>query len=110
MTLVWNVFRCNITSGDKIETINIFQHSKFTNEIIDIYNKQKENKLEFEKEVQKLLFYYFAFKYEYEVLICPQRVCVDNDNYLKVDVYTQIMNNKQIFMDYVYNNLTEFNI
>lgn len=37
MTLVWNVFRCNITRGDKIETINIFQHRKFTNEIIDIY-------------------------------------------------------------------------
>lgn len=47
--------------------------------------------------------YYYWAKCEWEVIISPW-IAQHNDNEIKVDVYWQVMNNWDIFLDYVWNN------
>lgn len=95
----WMVYRHNI-NADRIETINVFFHGGFTNEVLKSLKKCK-TKEEFTEELQRSLCYYFRAKCEWEVLIYPW--CGSrNDKPIKIDVYDQIWNNWDVFVDYVW--------
>ena len=130
MKLKWNVFYHNI-NNNKIEVINIFNHWKFSEDVEKSLKKIKD-KNEFAEVLRKDLFYYFWCKSEYEVIISsfPTYITIEELDRLnkdresfnkqyngdpkvistnlkiesKIDIYTQVMNNFDIFLDYVWNS------
>lgn len=63
--------------------------------------KKHKTKDEFAEALRRSLMYYFWSKCEWEVLISPW--CGSKkDKAIKVDVYWQVMNNWEIFLDYVW--------
>ena len=98
----WNVFYHEI-NGQKIKILNIFDHGGFANDVQKDLKKYK-NKADFADRLRNNLLYYFWCKAEYEVLI--RGWCGGNgDEEIKVDIYTQVMNNWPIFLDYVWNSV-----
>lgn len=130
MNLKWNVFRYNVNKN-KIVTFNIFDHWKF-NEDVQKSLKKIKDKDEFAEHLRRDLMYYFWSKCEHEVIITSfptyittnelhrlnreralhkekygrdfVRLNVDLDTEAKIDIYTQVMNNFEIFCDYVWNS------
>lgn len=99
--LKWNVFYHDI-NRQKITTLNIFNHWKFAEDVQKSLKKFKD-KDEFAEELRRDLFYYFGSKCEYEVLISAW--CGGNGKEdIKVDIYTQVRNNWDVFVDYVWNS------
>ena len=97
----WKVFYYDINKR-KITTLNIFDHYNFNKDVVrDL--KQIKNKDEFSKQLKSNLMYYFWCKSEYEVVISPWGYSMDTKE-AKVDIYTQVMNNWDIFVDYVWNS------
>lgn len=101
MKLEWNVIYYDF-NAKKITTFNIFDHGRFREEIYDNRKKSK-TKEEFEKSTRMSLMYYFWSKSEYEVIVSPW--IGDDKAAVKIDIYTQVINNWDIFIDYVWNNL-----
>ena len=101
MELKWNVFRHNITK-DEIVIFNVFEHGGF-NKDVQKHLEEIKNKDEFAEELRRSLSYYFRAKAEYEIAICSTVMTRRNDG-LKVDIYTQIINNFEIFVDYCWNS------
>lgn len=101
MGLVWNVFYHDIYK-QKIETFNIFNHFRF-NENTQKNLKEIKNKDEFAEKLKSDLMYYFWCKSEYEVIISPWCGGKDTKD-VKVDIYTQVMNNWEIFLNYVWDS------
>ena len=115
----------------EIVTFNIFNHWKF-NEDVQKSLKKIKNKDEFAEHLRRDLFYYFCSKCEHEVIITSfptyitmnelhrlnreralhkekygtdyVRINVSPDTRAKIDIYTQVMNNWDIFLDYVWNS------
>ena len=128
--MIWNVYRNNFNTK-KIEVFNIFDHISFLESIKKIL-KQTQNKKEFSENIRKELLYYFWSKYEYEIIITSfpvyinqkelnkinsdnnsnsnnkTKVNIEPDVGIKVDIYSQVMNNFDIFVDYIWNNKQEF--
>ena len=130
MNLEWNVFRYDVNKN-QIVTFNIFNHWKF-NEDVQKSLKKFKDKDEFTEHLRRDLMYYFWSKYEYEVIITSfppyitmseldslneeralhkekygrdyVRLNVCPDTGVKIDIYTQVMNNFNIFVDYVWNS------
>lgn len=130
MNLEWNVFRHDV-NNKKIVTFNIFDHWKF-NEDVQKSLKKFKDKDEFAEHLRRDLMYYFWSKYEHEVVITSfptyitmseldslneeralhkekwgrdlVRINVNPDTGAKIDIYTQVMNNFDIFVDYVWNS------
>lgn len=130
MNLEWNVFRYDVNK-QKIVTFNIFNHWKFNEDVLKSLNKFKD-KDEFAEQLRRDLMYYFWSKYEYEVIITSfpiyitmdeldrlnvdrwlhkekygtdyMRINVSPDTGDKIDIYEQVMNNWNIFVDYVWNS------
>ena len=101
----WNVFYHNVNT-QKIETFNIFKHYTF-NEYVKQHLKECQTKEEFAEKLKSELHYYFWCKAEYEVIISPW--CGGrNTEDIKVDIYTQVINNFDVFVDYVWNNRENF--
>ena len=97
----WNVFYHDINKQE-ITTFNIFKHGRFNN---DVQKNLKEikDKDEFANALKSDLMYYFWSKSEYEIIISPW--CGGNGTEdIKVDIYRQVMNNWDIFLDYVWNS------
>ncbi len=65
--------------------------------------KKCKTKEEFAEALRHSLMYYFWSKCEWEVLISPW-FGSRNTKDIKVDVYWQIKNNWEIFVDYVWNS------
>ncbi len=101
MKLEWNAIYYDF-NAKKITTFNIFDHGRFREEIYDNKKKSK-TKEEFEKSTRMSLMYYFWSKSEYEVIVSPW--IGDDKAAIKIDIYTQVINNWDIFIDYVWNNL-----
>ena len=97
--LKWNVYYHDINSK-KIENFNIFRHAGLVNDI-ERYFKKYKDKEEFAKNLRHSLMYYFWSKSEWEILIYPWCGGL-NTKEIKIDVYDQVMNNWDIFVDYVY--------
>ena len=101
--LTWNVIYHSVNE-DRIKTFNIFDHGGFHEELKKLYRKYPA-KEEFAKELRKSLGYYFRSKCEWEIIIGPW--CGGhNTEEIKVDVYWQVMNNWEIFLDYIWNAKT----
>ena len=130
MKLEWNVF-IEDWNGKKIKTFNIFDHSKFYKDVKK-YLKKCEDKEEFAEEIRKSLAWCYWSKCEWETVITsfPARITKDELNRLntefkcdtekygrepysmwisptigkKVDVYSQVMLNENIFIDYLWSH------
>ena len=102
--LQWNVLNHNIGS-DEIVQFNIFDHSGFRKDMREaarnIYDRD-----EFTKAVRSSLMYYFWSKCEYEVVVSPLGSNPKNIR-KKVDVFTQVWNNKDAFIWYCLCNREE---
>lgn len=105
--LVWNVFYYDI-NGKQIKTFNVFSHSRFREEIRIHFEKHTEKEA-FGKELQSSLFRYFGHKCEWEVVIAPWYGGREAES-LKIDVYQQVMNNWEVFLDYVWNSKRSRNL
>ena len=99
--LVWNVFYHDMNRNE-IKTFNVFQHGGFREDIQKHFKKYKD-KTVFTEELRRSLFYYFCSKCEWEVIIAPWCGGKGTED-IKVDVYWQVMNNWEIFLDYVWNS------
>lgn len=102
MNLTWNVFYHDFNKG-KIIKFNIFDHGGFKKEVQDHLQKCKTLQ-EFEKELSTSLMYYFWAKCEYEIIIGPW---IGSAKEVKIDIYTQVRLNWEIFRDYVWNSRKE---
>lgn len=99
--IVWNVFYHEVNS-DQIKTFNVFRHGGFVADIALMVRKRK-NREDFAEGLRRSLAYYFGHKCEWEVLIYPW--CGSRNNKpIKVDVYWQIMNNWDVFLEYTWKN------
>lgn len=97
--MVWNVFYHDF-NRQKMTTFNIFDHDGFAYYVQKDLENSKD-KEEFRTKLKSNLMYYFWSKGEYEIIISPW--CGNkNTEDIKVDVYTQVMNNFDIFLDYVW--------
>lgn len=95
----WNVFYHD-PNKDSIEVFNIFEHSGFFKDIEDAH-KECKNKDDFAIKLESSLLYYFWSKCEWETIITPW--CGSQINKpKKVDVYWQVMNCWDAFVDYVW--------
>ena len=97
----WNVFYHDI-NAKKIRILNIFDHYGF-NKDVQRNLKQIKNKDEFVENLRRDLSYYFRSKAKYEVIVTTW-VGGRGTEDIKVDIYTQVMNNWNIFADYVWNS------
>ena len=121
-------------SSRKIETYNVFEHARF---VRDLYKNTKniKTKEEFGVVLKSELMYNFWSKCEWETIITsfptgitvnelnrlnaqyerekaeygrePYSLSVNLKTEIKIDVYTQVMNNWDIFLDYTWNNRAE---
>lgn len=126
----WNVFRYNINKRN-IERFNIFDHGGFRRDVEEDL-KNTKYKDDFAGILRGHLFYYFGSKCEYEVIISSfpnfitteelDRLNKERDSYkkrygrdigclnvdteieAKIDIRDQVMNNFNIFLDYVWSN------
>lgn len=128
MNLEWNVYIHDINKKE-IKTFNIFDHGRF---LADVKKNLKkcDTKDEFAEQLRRDLFYYYGCKAEYEIVITswtthitrieldrliternkilreynrePYSLCVNPDVGEKFDVYSQVMLNWSIFVDYVW--------
>lgn len=103
--LVWNVYNQNFNARE-IEVINLFD--KFDiDDFIKLFKKRYKNKEQqtienFKSELKNQLMYRFWSRCEWEVIITAWPP--DDKVSIKVDVYEQIMNNFDVFCDYVWKN------
>lgn len=99
-SLTWNVIYHDI-NGDKIGTFNVFKHGRFVNDVRLALQKCKTRQA-FSEELRSTTMYYFWSKCEWEVIISPWCGGKNTED-IKVDAYWQIMNNWEIFVDYIWN-------
>ena len=93
----WNVYYHNPNS-DSINIINVFDHAGFRKDVVEALGKCRE-KTDFEDVVRKSHMYHFWSKCEWEVLVTAWS---GGDAETKIDVYDQIWNNREIFIDYLW--------
>lgn len=102
--LEWNVLHENFNAR-KIESFNIFDHYSFNEDVKKLFKKYKDDKEKFEEELIRSLKYYFWAKCEWEVIVSDWPPSKRDPVEEKIDVFDQIILNKQIFLDYVWNTL-----
>ena len=129
--LSWNVFRYN---RKDIETFNIFDHSSFYKEVVNIIKNCPQSKEVFKDEIIGILRYYYWCKCEHEIIITTFPTYVSDEGlkkmetnrdkviqkygyckfvqpYLnterKVDIYMQVMMNIDHFIDYLWSHKEE---
>lgn len=100
----WIVYYHNI-NRDKVETFNIFEHGSFRKYVKEAIKKYKD-KDEFAEQLRKELMYYYWSKAEWEIILSPW-VGGRNTQPIKIDVYDQVINNWDVFVEYVWNNKKE---
>lgn len=97
----WNVFYYDMNAR-KITTFNVFNHYRFAQDVQKSL-REYNDKDEFAKSLKLDLMYYFWSKAEYEIIISPW--CGNKEmEEIKVDIYMQVMNNWNLFLDYVWNS------
>ena len=97
--LVWNVYYHSINSRE-IKIHNVFDHYRFYEDVKKAYDHCKA-KEEFAESVINSLRYYYWCKAEWEVLISPY-VGGAIDEGIRVDISDQVINNWDIFIDYLW--------
>ncbi len=99
---VWNVI-CIGDNRQNIEVYNIFEHGRFWNDVKEAAKKY-ETKREFAEQLRRDLQYYFWSKCEWEMVV-NSLFCKSVDEGKKIDVYWQVRNNWDIFVDYTWSAL-----
>ena len=102
-TLHWSAYYYSINQKE-IKQFNIFRHAGFLNDVCTI-TETCTSKEEFETGIRRSLQYYYWCKAEWEVLICPW--CGGEESTVKIDVYSQIIQNWKHFMEYLWNTMKE---
>ena len=102
MKLKWNVYRIN-NSKDKVETFNVFDHFSFNNETIRLL-KTCSTITEFSQNLKRQVIYYFAWKFEYEIMISDMFGRIEE----KFDIRHQLELNWDAFVEYVWKYRKEF--
>ena len=100
--MTYNVYYFNINK-QKIETYNIFEHGSFI-KYVRKHLEDCKTKEEFSEELKSELHYYFWSKAEWEVIITSWVGGNRKKDAVKIDVYSQVMNNFEVFADYVWSN------
>ena len=103
--LVWNVYVDDF-NGKKIQVYNIFRHGYFYDDLKKTAKKYKEDRVRFEEEVRRDLMYYFWSKCEWEIILSGWPAH-DNFEEEKVDVYSQVMLNWEVFINYLWENRSD---
>lgn len=126
----WNVLRNDFNSRE-IKEYNIFQHSSFSKDVVELSN-QDLTKEDFTEKLRRTLQYYFWSKSEMETVITswppyidseelarlnaeyenhnakwgryPYKLNVRLDVREKIDIYDQVRLNWDVFVDYVWNH------
>lgn len=101
----WKVFRYSF-SEKEVRLFNLFDHAGFWNDFCKLVKKCKD-KESFAKELRCCLMSHFWCRCEHEVLIYPWPCHPERDNPLKVDVFSQIDCNWEVFVDYVWEHRKE---
>ena len=102
MNLEWNVFRMNLQKR-QIETFNIFDHGRFRKTTIERL-KECSTKEDFEYEFKRLVFYHYAWKFEYETCIGS---IISSEANKKIDIRNQLQLNWNRLVDYLWGNKEE---
>ena len=98
--LNWKAIYYNRCS-DTIDVFNVFNHTSFAEDVQKDL-KECETKDEFADRLRRSLQCYFWCKSEWEIVIQPW--CGgENATDRKVDVYWQVLNNWEHFLEYVWN-------
>ena len=92
----WYVYIYNINSK-KMEVYNIFDHASFKFCVEKELNNCN-SKEDFAYKINNELKYYFWSKAEWEIIISPWIGADGVKN--KIDIYDQVINNWQVFVDY----------
>lgn len=105
MKLIYNAFIGNFNSG-LIEEYNVFNHTRFIQGCQEAYVNYSDDFEKFSEEIKFKLMYNFGYKCEYEVIISHWPPCENKDRFQdrKIDVYTQVMLNWDIFIKYLWDN------
>ena len=100
--LTWNVYTGDFSS-QRIKVFNIFEHISFSNGCKKAAELSGDDAVAFAESIRRELQYYFWRKCEWEVILSgwPSR---DTFHTEKVDVYSQIMLNFDVFIDYLWRN------
>lgn len=111
--MIWNVFYVDANKR-KVEKYNIFKHSGFARDVEEL---KEQAPADFEERLKKICHYYFWGKREWELCIAdlPWWEHNERDKFKehalrwlkdakKVDVWTQLELNWNIFVNYVKNN------
>ena len=119
----WNVYCVNMNT-QKIETLNVFNHYGFWEDIKKICREFYYTKTTFAKEIKKSAVYFFWCRFESETVITtfpPQitpeeldrLIAIDKKAYSydvnlktasKIDIYCQLNLNWNHFIEYIWNN------
>ena len=130
MKLEWNVHTYDF-NGKEIKIFNIFNHSRFLEDVKKDLKKY-ETKKEFAEKLLGHLFYYYGSKCEWEVVITswvphitmseldrlnaereeskrkydrdPYSLYINPNVSKKIDVYEQVTLNWDLFVDYVWSH------
>jgi len=100
----WYVYISDRNSG--IGAHNIFDHYRFVQDCKDALKKYGSDKAGFVEEIEKALFYYYWGKYEWETVI-SEFSSNPKPKELKIDVYDQVMLNRERFAEYVWEHRAE---
>lgn len=98
--LSWNVYHYDF-NGKVVEPYDIFKHYGFLRDFEKLRKKSKALSFEeFSEQLRKILMYHFWSRCEYEIIISswPPREGIDT----KIDIYQQVMLNKDVFFNYVW--------
>ena len=97
--MVWNVYKF-YPSANQVKVFNIFSNDRFKTRV-RILRKTSISKEAFIKDLERELMCYFWSKYEYEISISELFPTYGYEP-LKVDVYSQVMLNWEVFANYVW--------
>lgn len=104
MKLEWNVYRIDHMKN-KVEIFNVFDHWRFRDEMIKTL-LDSDTKEEFSEELRHSVFYYFAWKFEYEICITSVFSHKEETD-TKIDIRHQLLLNWDRFIDYLWGNKEE---
>ena len=99
--LKWLVYRHDLNK-DAIVVFNIFDHYAFAEDVAASLKACKD-KDQFAKALRSGMSYYFRLKSEYETVVVPW-IGSSETKALRIDIYDQVMNNFEAFLDYVWNH------
>ena len=105
MKLEWNVYYENFNVST-IESFNIFNHYSFNEDVKKHFKKYKDDRKTFEEKLIRSLQYYFWSDCNYEIIISNWPKSDRKSFEEKISIFDQVMLNKQIFLDYVWNTLS----